>query len=213
MLYIKKREPSLSFLEANAKYKDILKENIKTRDIFEDFKRDAKLTYNGENKKYIVEEQRNLCAYCERVITVAHNDSHIEHIKPLSKYKTLSIEYDNLIVSCNGYECKQENCGHKKDDEILPLNPIDDIDISEYFEYNKNTGEIKSSSKDEQKAMQTIRILNLDSKRLRLARIDAKDLFEEKYFGNINETDSILDIFYDLGYVSYLNFYYNRSKN
>jgi uncharacterized protein (TIGR02646 family) len=78
----------------------------------------------------LLNEQDHLCCYCEKKIDTekSHEKSHIEHIKPQSKFPTESLDYDNLLASCNGNN-KSESCGHKKADWycentfIHPLKP------------------------------------------------------------------------------------------
>jgi uncharacterized protein (TIGR02646 family) len=100
----------------------------------EDFKRknphkrykDLKLDVKSRIKTSLLNEQEHLCCYCEKKIDT--ENSHIEHIKPQSKFPTESLDYDNLLASCNGNN-KSESCGHKKDDWycentfIHPLKP------------------------------------------------------------------------------------------
>jgi len=41
-------------------------------------------------------------------------NSHIEHIKPQAQFPSETLNYCNLLVSCNGMKDNDENCGHKK---------------------------------------------------------------------------------------------------
>lgn len=207
MRYIEKLQPPSSF---EKQYKIYKEENSDiTRDIFEDFKRDAHLGYNGENKKFILEEQKGLCGYCERKITEKYNDSHIEHIESLNKSPKLGIDYDNLLISCNGADNDSKNCGHKKDNEKLPLSPIQDKDISDYFIFDKESGEIIPSQKDKEKAEITINILNLNTKRLDMQRLQAKKLLREHFPKYKQKKLSKNDMMFKEGFVSYLIYCYN----
>lgn len=58
-----------------------------------------------------MEEQYNLCAYCEREID--ENNTHIEHIKPKSGYLNRCFDYNNLIASCEGDKCSDVNVDMK----------------------------------------------------------------------------------------------------
>jgi uncharacterized protein (TIGR02646 family) len=57
-------------------------------------------------------EQFYLCAYCEKQIDEA--SSHNEHIKPQSSFPAQSLEYDNLVASCNHGTGDEASCGHRK---------------------------------------------------------------------------------------------------
>jgi uncharacterized protein (TIGR02646 family) len=134
-------------------------------------------------KQHIIDhEQYALCVYCESKINPS--DSHIEHIKPKGKngYPELTFDYKNLAVSCNGNlhnqadDHKQRSCGHKKDneyDESLFLDPTQLTDISDYFVYDVDDGQIDSSDKAVAKARYAIDILNLNKDGLPQARGNA----------------------------------------
>lgn len=153
--------------------------------------------------KYILKcEQKNLCAYCEVEIKNLKDDSHLEHIKPQEKNPQNRFDYYNLIVSCEG-NCrsdlviqtnrKQNSCGHKKADkfnEKLFLNPIEIENLSEYFIFNRD-GEIKPNSKDYERANETIKVLNLNSKRLQIERENELQAFDE-YLLNLDENEAIM---------------------
>lgn len=140
--------------------------------------------------EHLVNEQGKLCIYCERKID--KDISHIEHIKPKDtsgKYAHLVFDYKNLVASCNGdYLCKSENqaesklknvlsCGHRKGNHFSEddfLNPVEEIDISKYFCYDRDTGEILAVNTNV-KAQETIKILNLNNSRLNNERLNAKE--------------------------------------
>lgn len=136
-------------------------------------------------KKHILEhehEQDHLCCYCEKGITFEGTSSHIEHIKPQTKYPELVFEYYNLLVSCQGDHCNDPGdssayiCGHKKDDDYEYdkfLDPTKYEDISEYFTFNYE-GEILPSKKDVEKSQYTIDLLNLNGENNRLAEARKK---------------------------------------
>ena len=63
-------------------------------------------------KQYLINEQKGLCCYCCKKLIRKY--SHIEHIKPQSIFKDEDLDYNNMVVSCNGIKDKNENCGHKK---------------------------------------------------------------------------------------------------
>jgi uncharacterized protein (TIGR02646 family) len=129
-------------------------------------------------RKYILDnEQFGLCCYCEKQVTEV--SSHVEHIKPKSlDIATLTFDYANLLVSCEGNHfneigdnSKKNNCGHLKDDdfdEILFLNPTLVTNISEYFIFDTD-GVVESSVIDVPKATYTLQLLNLNGKNNKLA--------------------------------------------
>jgi uncharacterized protein (TIGR02646 family) len=83
---------------------------------------------------HLVDEQKGLCIYCEQEIHKKEEDKnfcegeHIEHVKPKDKnsFPHLTFAYENLAVSCAGYN-KQKNdkqkkgqfCGHKKGNKYM----------------------------------------------------------------------------------------------
>ena len=110
--------------------------------------------------QHLWREQQGLCIYCQqevpekiRIETSSEITSHIEHIRPRrdseKKYTHLQFCYDNLSVSCEGFDCKsnkrkKEFCEHRKNneyDEGKFLNPVECKDIEDYFVYGTN-GEI-----------------------------------------------------------------------
>jgi len=136
-------------------------------------KKEKKLVWNNDYKekrklkKYILEHEQNyLCCYCEAKVTL--DNSHIEHIKPKDiDEDSLTFDYDNLSVSCDG-ECfsdKRLTCGHKKEnmfDESKFLNPTKVMTIRDYFIYTDN-GHIGSSQLNEEKSKYTMELLQLNT--------------------------------------------------
>jgi len=180
-------------------------------------------------KENILNEQQWLCAYCE--IKVDLKDSHIEHIKPKSnpKYEKLKFDYNNLIVSCNGKECRVDDeeydedihsCGHKKDndfDENKFLDPTKIPDISDYFEYDKYNGAIKASNKDKEKAKYMINLLNLNNVSLNKMRLNTVIAIQKSFKNSKIKID--IEIFREKllklvssnnppAFVSFIRYYY-----
>ena len=147
-------------------------------------------------------EQQGLCVYCQQLIpekTAKQSStqirSHIEHIRPRSVYPNRMFDYDNLSISCEGFDCtattpqKKEFCEHRKADEYDEnqfLNPIEQPEIADYFEYDIE-GRIFAnhlrSNIDQQKANYMIKILALDHRELNRLR-------ESSYSQLIQENDS-----------------------
>ncbi len=138
-------------------------------------KKDKKLVWDNDYKdrrklkEYILENEQNyLCCYCEAKVTL--DNSHVEHIRPKDMNEdSLTFDYNNLSVSCNGTCFNDKNqrltCGHKKSnkfDENKFLNPTQVVDIREYFIYTDNYY-IGASNKDTTKATYTMKLLQLNS--------------------------------------------------
>ena len=174
-------------------------------------------------KNYILlNEQKNLCAYCEAEIR-NKKDAHLEHIQPQST-AILRFDYNNIIVSCEGKRCsfnsldesghENESCGHKKSnkhDSSKFLDPTKIANINDYFEYN-NDGKIKSSGIDDEKSIYTIEILNLDNTRLNGARKNAQ-LAIYKFLSSFqgSKKDKLINILSTpRAYISFLKYYYKN---
>ena len=85
----------------------------------------------------------------------------------------MSLEYENLLASCQGYHDREENCGHSKDnifDEELFVSPLEE-NCESLFEFN-DRGKIKAADGNE-RAAYTIELLNLDTEQLNAARTEA----------------------------------------
>ena len=131
-------------------------------------------------KSELLKEQFYICCYCMNRVTQIN--SHIEHVKPQSKFPKETLDYGNLLVSCNGIQDRNENCGHKKTnwfneaEFITPLNP----DCERIFTYSL-AGEMDST---ERNGKITIAKLNLNSfllVRARKAAIYSSGLFEPDF--------------------------------
>ncbi|NEP40499.1 MAG: TIGR02646 family protein [Okeania sp. SIO2H7] len=136
--------------------------------------------FRGEDKRKLqqklIEEQGNICCYCGMRIT--REDSHIEHLKPQSKYPEDELNYNNLLASCQlKREPKQpQHCGVKKDDwydEDLMVSPLEP-NCGDFFRYTKE-GEILPTDEEDKKiaAATTIKKLELNIDRLQAMRLEA----------------------------------------
>ena len=112
--------------------------------------------FRGEDKRRLqqklIEEQGHICCYCGMRIT--REDSHIEHLKPQSKYPEDELNYNNLLASCKlKREPKQpQHCGVKKDDwydEDLMVSPLDP-NCADFFIYTGG-GEILATDEEDKK--------------------------------------------------------------
>lgn len=109
----------------------------------------------------LMKEQKGICAYCCGRIRVGN--VHNEHIEPRhpGRYESKrSLDYDNLVASCNS----SRTCGKKKGNDydqkqfVSPLNP----ECENQFNYYPN-GTIEGDE-------YTINLLNLNDYELREAR-------------------------------------------
>jgi uncharacterized protein (TIGR02646 family) len=117
-------------------------------------------------KSALLEEQHFICCYCMKRIN--QNNSHIEHIKPQVRFPSETLDYSNLLLSCNGISNNKDNCGHRKDDWynakdfLTPINP----DCEKIFTYSI-TGKMDALKEN---GKITISKLNLNSNLLVRAR-------------------------------------------
>lgn len=210
MKYIKKTETPQFFIDDT---KELKKWN-------EYFSYDKK-----KLKEHILKNEQNyLCGYCEAKVTM--ENSHIEHIKPKSlDEESLTFDYNNLLVSCNGICYSKDNtpetCGHKKGEEFsenLFLNPVKKENIREYFKYSEN-GKIDSSGFDDPKAIYTIDLLKLNSFNNNLLEARKKALTEfrkvvEKYASqtgrDLKQIAKILLNKENLAFISFLRYRYKN---
>ena len=124
-------------------------------------------------KNSLISEQGHICCYCCKPIDTTN--SHIEHIRPKERneYRAISLEYENLLASCQGYHDREENCGHSKDNafnEELFVSPLEE-NCESLFEFS-DRGKIKAVDGNE-RAGYTIELLNLDTEQLNAARTEA----------------------------------------
>ena len=99
----------------------------------------------------LLEEQNSLCAYCEREIDDDRLNSNIDHFKTRNLFPEETLNYNNLLVSCNS---RGKCCSSSKDSQKSILKVREDyknivnpcIDNPEdYFDYLL-TGEIVSKT-------------------------------------------------------------------
>ena len=114
-------------------------------------------------------EQKNMCIYCEKKITSCPKKSNIDHFKTRHHFPNLTLDYNNLFISCNNTHCSnsKDNLGLKKEEFNNLLNPLVD-DIENSFEYSE-TGKIIPLN---EKAIFTKDCFDLDNPSLVKARIE-----------------------------------------
>ena len=101
-------------------------------------------------RKRLLEDQGYICCYCGCRIGNDENTK-IEHIKCQARYGELSLNYDNMLASCDGGERDRKNrvrprhkchCDAKKFNEDIPVSPLDNSieGLLTYFEDGTVTG-------------------------------------------------------------------------
>ena len=119
-----------------------------------------------ELRRAIIEQQKQMCCYCE-VALVNEQDAHVEHLKDQDSYPAEKFNFVNLLASCQKNDC----CGHKKgngffDNMVSPLS----VDCQNRFTYTAR-GEIIPQDETDNFAQETIDLLGLNCKRLKLRRV------------------------------------------
>lgn len=156
---------------------------------YEDLSKRENFKIKEQLKKELAEEQHNLCCYCCAELTL--KNSHIEHFRPRNKYPQLSLEYNNLHISCNGKD--GDSCGHKKEDwfeEGVTLSPLEE-DVEEKFVYYRN-GKIVEKD-DCEKVEENIKRLSLNEERLKIARMQALACSGIEDAESLEELEILLD--------------------
>lgn len=136
-------------------------------------------------KSGLIEEQKGLCAYCCGRITEdkAHNE-HIEPRHPGKYVSNRSLDYTNIVASCNNSETCGKKKGHRYDPQKF-VSPLDE-DCEDKFTYyldgkivgdeytidllNLNAYELKNARKSVMKQLQ-----NLDKESIETYYMNAED--------------------------------------
>ncbi len=89
-----------------------------------DYDSESFAPFRGQLRKQLVQEQHGLCAYCCGRITEekSHNE-HIEPRHPKQGVSNRSLDYRNIVASCN----REYTCGTKKEnvyDEKCFVSPL-----------------------------------------------------------------------------------------
>jgi len=124
---------------------------------------DLRGTEKKEVKDSLMKEQGYICCYCERRLT--GEDSHIEHFKPQSEGNVDSLDYTNMLCSCQNQLDKgiPKHCGHSKAnwfDEDFLISPLDH-DCEGRLAYTAD-GQIHPANKSDDAATMTIEKLKLN---------------------------------------------------
>ncbi len=103
-------------------------------------------------------------------------DSHIEHFRPVSKFRKRQLDYDNMHCSCQRDPSRGEprHCGHRKGswfDEDLLISPLE-AGCEDRFRFTAY-GDVFPRSDHDTAAETTIKKLGLDLPKLRALRAAA----------------------------------------
>jgi len=124
----------------------------------------------------LLSEQGWICCYCNR--RVDGSSSHIEHLRPRSKFPQDELRYENLLASCQREEQPGDplQCGKLKGDwfdEALFISPLHP-DCESRFRFTAD-GSIYPAHVSDAAARETQRRLGLDIPKLRRLREGAID--------------------------------------
>ena len=115
-----------------------------------------------EVKEQLINQQEQMCGYCEIAITVDGGSSHIEHLKDRNNYPQETFNYNNFIASCQ----YTDSCGHKKETNYFNgFVSQFDPNCQSRFTYTRN-GRIIPTDENDGDAIKTINVLGLNCKRL-----------------------------------------------
>ena len=110
------------------------------------------------------------------------DDSHVEHLRPRSRYRDVQLDYNNLLCSCGRERAPGEpaHCGSKKAgwfDEQMLISPLQQ-GCETRFRFTAN-GEIHPRSCSDAAAATTIARLALDLPKLNALRAAAVDALDD----------------------------------
>ena len=141
--------------------------------------KDVSYTDKQTIREGLQQMQAGLCAYCEGDLSQLYQ--HIEHFRQQAHFPQLSFQWNNLFLSCD----QQDSCGRYKDKQPFHsykhenlLDPcVDDPDAFLSF---ASDGAIHPrenlSTKQRQRAEETLRIFGLDANWGRLRRMRQQTL-------------------------------------
>ena len=143
-------------------WSDCKKRNVNDRYV------DLNLTEAGrrarqEMRKHLVGTQYGICAYCCSRISADSESSHIEHIKPESLFQNETMDYSNLVASCNNSNTCGSSKGGLYSDELV--SPLED-DCAVHFKFYPNGKVVGVDSRGKY----TCDLLQLNCYRLQNAR-------------------------------------------
>ncbi len=170
-----------------------------------------------ELRDRLYEAQGERCAYCETNIKSSNGDinGHIEHLIRRNDAPEKTFDWNNLFFSCN----HDESCGRYKDNpkNKITFNGEDIVDPSrekpsEFFTYDANgkiveRGDVSETAK--RRALETIRVFNLNLPKLQNARKRAAEIVANLFnHGFLNSEKEIDEFLTDQQNSPYLSVYY-----
>ena len=161
MFQVMKNEPNF-FIEAKIKVKRPNESNTWSDENINSIRKDLAL--------YILSEQNGLCIYCEKVVNDYPNECHIDHYRKRDYFPNETLNYNNLLLSCNNFKrcAKHKDSKIKKEDYKKFINPIleNPENFLEYTFYGEFKPKDNLSDINKEKAIFTIEILNLNDRSL-----------------------------------------------
>ncbi len=121
-------------------------------------------------RRAAIKEQFGLCGYC--CIRIDENTSSNEHVISQQSHKNQTLNFDNIIASCN----KKDRCNQQRGSrnlQLTPLMPECETELKFYL-----SGKVKGETT---RAKKVIEVLALDNKAIREERKNLVDslLYEE----------------------------------
>ena len=123
----------------------------------------------------LLQEQGYLCAYC--MCRISREKSRIEHLQSRKNHPEKQLDYNNMVICCEGNPNGKESCDRKKGDRDITFNLFSDEDIAT-LSYSSRDGTIRSTNPTYEKELN--KLLNLNNGTL-------KDNRHQAYRGLITE--------------------------
>lgn len=172
-----------------------------------DFHEDHKDIFEESRSVILTDEQNQLCGYTEIYINDL-KDCHIDHYKKKSVFPELTFEWNNLIVATKdgnfGANYKDNKSGIQKNNYGNIFNPVID-NVENYFDYTtwgEVTPKTAISEVENQKAIKTIEVFNLNHNSLKDRRKNLISMIGS--YGEIAKVD-ILTALDKSGFKSVIN--------
>jgi len=91
----------------------------------------------------LLKEQGYLCAYC--MCRISREKSRIEHLQSRKNHPEKQLNYNNMVICCEGNHNGKESCDRKKGDRDITFNLFSDKDIAT-LRYSSRDGTIRSTN-------------------------------------------------------------------
>ena len=178
------------------------------KDVYDDLQKSEEgCNVRNTLRSYLIKSQYGLCGYCCQKIDTNHSSN--EHIKPKGdgKYSKYSMDYDNLIASCQS----RDSCTTKKDnkyDETSFVSPLEE-ECETHFQYFV-TGEIEGTTDRGKDTCDLLGLNNYALRRARMAQLKiceayhdsklVKDYYLTPIEGQLEPYADMIEFFYNTGY-------------